>query len=424
MNQRLRVEAHGRAIGELSRQGDAYTFEYDDDWRHDPSSFPLSLSLSLRRARHEGPHVRNFVRGLLPDNADVRRQWGRRFHVDQDNDFGLLRHVGGDVAGAIAFVDEERGAEPKQAARPLTEGEVAEFIRRGRRESAVWGVPDTPGRFSLAGQQAKMAVASRAGGWWEPGAGVPSTHILKPGLVSFEHSAINEFLSMRLAAAADLRTAAVSLERFDELVVLAVERFDRVRDGAGELRSVHQEDLCQSLGLAPERRYESDGGPGVAAIADHLSSHLSALDALAAKRTYADALIFNWLTRGTDAHAKNYSIQFAGTGWRLSPLYDLGVGAPYPSQIPPRSGQTRMAQAIGREARFGWVRERHWGTAARELGRAPRDLLARIEALADALLGATDGVAALAADEEPDFAERWGASVRACIAETRDELRA
>jgi len=38
----------------------------------------------------------------------------------------------------------------------------------------------------------------------------------------------------------------------------------------------------------------------------------------------ADALVFNWLIAGTDAHAKkNYGFLFAGDQIRLASLYDI-----------------------------------------------------------------------------------------------------
>jgi serine/threonine-protein kinase HipA len=39
--------------------------------------------------------------------------------------------------------------------------------------------------------------------------------------------------------------------------------------------------------------------------------------------TFIDALGFNWLIAGTDAHAKNYSLLLAGHRIRLAALYDV-----------------------------------------------------------------------------------------------------
>ena len=44
---------------------------------------------------------------------------------------------------------------------------------------------------------------------------------------------------------------------------------------------------------------------------------------------FADALIWNWLIAGTDAHAKNYSLLLAEDQVRLAPLYDVASALPY-----------------------------------------------------------------------------------------------
>jgi serine/threonine-protein kinase HipA len=58
---------------------------------------------------------------------------------------------------------------------------------------------------------------------------------------------------------------------------------------------------------------------------------------------FVDALIFNWLICGTDAHAKNYSFLIAPPGQvRLSPFYDLSSALPYGRQIAPRDATLAM----------------------------------------------------------------------------------
>jgi serine/threonine-protein kinase HipA len=45
---------------------------------------------------------------------------------------------------------------------------------------------------------------------------------------------------------------------------------------------------------------------------------------------FVDAIIFNWLIAGTDAHAKNYSLLIGAQGRaRLAPLYDIASILPY-----------------------------------------------------------------------------------------------
>lgn len=115
--------------------------------------------------------------------------------------------------------------------------------------------------------------------------------------------------------------AASEVVHFGEEVAIVVERYDRVRTPSGIVHA-HQEDTCQALGVYPTRKCENEGGPGVASIVGILGEHTRA--PAEDIGTFIDALAFNWLVAGTDAHAKNYSFLIGVGGTiRLAPLYDM-----------------------------------------------------------------------------------------------------
>lgn len=152
------------------------------------------------------------------------------------------------------------------------------------------------------------------------------------------------------------------MHRFDGGPAIVVERFDRTT-WQGQLLRVHQEDLCQALGVVPTRKGQRDGGPGPAAIAELLRTHSSA--ASEGVQRFVDALAFNWLIAGTDAHAKNYSLRLGSHGRvRLAPLYDLGSALPYPGL---RQDKLSLAMKIGNTCRLRDLRRHHWEKLAREL---------------------------------------------------------
>jgi len=74
-----------------------------------------------------------------------------------------------------------------------------------------------------------------------------------------------------------------------------VERYDRVRSD-GRWARIHQEDMCQALGLHPTRKYESDGGPGARTIVELLREQSSNPEEDV--QSFVDANIFNWLIAG------------------------------------------------------------------------------------------------------------------------------
>jgi serine/threonine-protein kinase HipA len=170
------------------------------------------------------------------------------------------------------------------------------------------------------------------------------------------------------------------VRRFDGEAAIVVSRFDRV-EHAGRLRRVHQEDFCQALAISPTRKYQNEGGPSPEAIVDVLRTHSSApardVD------TFIDALAFNWLIAGTDAHAKNYALLFGNSGRiRLAPLYDLGSALPYSSLRPDK---LTLAMKVGNTYRLRDIRRHHWEKLLRSARVDIAATLARITAMATAL---------------------------------------
>lgn len=71
--------------------------------------------------------------------------------------------------------------------------------------------------------------------------------------------------------------------------------------------------MCQALGLHPTSKYESDGGPGIARIVELIRDQSNEPNEDVG--AFMDAIAFNWLIAGTDAHAKNYSLLIGFWGW-------------------------------------------------------------------------------------------------------------
>ncbi len=112
MSEFLEAVVDGRRMGRLTydRQKDRVGFQYDEGWAEHPAAFPLSLSMPLSKRDHPEATVRPFITGLLPDNDEVLRRWGRLYQVSARNPFRLLSHVGEDCAGAVQFVRPDRAA--------------------------------------------------------------------------------------------------------------------------------------------------------------------------------------------------------------------------------------------------------------------------------------------------------------------------
>ena len=142
---------------------------------------------------------------------------------------------------------------------------------------------------------------------------------------------------MRLAAAVGLKVPSVTLLDGPHPLYL-VERFDRVVVEGGVQR-LHQQDLCQAHGLTSAFKYESDGGPTLAA---HV--HLVQKSSSVPIKDLEQLLMWFWfnvLIGNNDCHAKNLSLLNTPTGLRLAPFYDLLSTALYRGLSP------RFSYSIG-----------------------------------------------------------------------------
>ena len=259
----------------------------------------------------------------------------------------------------------------------LTEEEVAQRLRELRRDATAWLGRSFTGQFSLAGAQAKTALLCRGGRWAVPSGATPTTHILKPAVAGFDDHDLNEHLCLDAARRVGLIAVRTKVARFGEETAVVVTRYDRVIDD--QVRRVHQEDLCQALGVSPARKYQNEGGPGPADFAKLLREVMPPDVAEDAIWRFADALIWNWLIGGTDAHAKNYSLLLAGDQVRLAPLYDIASALPYGTH----ERNLRLAMKLGGDYRV-YTQQNVWPAAARDLGLDAEALAARVRELAAA----------------------------------------
>lgn len=381
----LAFAIYGQYAGRIVRDKHLITLRYDRQYASKPDATPLSLSMPLAGGEYPARPVNAFLSGLLPDNAAVRERWARQFGVRPGDTLGLVAAIGSDTAGGAVFAAPERMEEalsrPAEVAE-VSEREIADRLRQLRDDDDAWFGADVE-HWSLAGAQGKFTLVQRHDGTWGlPRGAAPSTHIVKPGVRQVAHQALAEHVSLRTFAQLGLDAAPSTFTMFEDQPAIVVTRFDRVRTPGGQLARIHQEDLVQAFGLDPRRKYESDGGPGAAKIADLLRE---VADADSVGR-FVDATVAGYLIGAPDGHAKNYSVLLAGRAARLAPLYDVSTGL-----IPDGAGRLRYrsaAMSIGGEKRFGDVERAEWEKFA-DVVRAPREqVVDRVRVLASAVPGA------------------------------------
>jgi serine/threonine-protein kinase HipA len=370
---RLEVTCDRHLVGTVTAdQGDRFTFEYQQSWLDDPQSFPVSQSLPLVPGPQMGEPPHAFFANLLPEGR-VRQLVARRFGISEDNDFGLLAALGGECAGALVLAEgPPEVAESRY--RPLDEVELASIATTGGAFAEL--VSGGGIRLSLAGAQDKLPVKIDGDRLLLPLGTSPSSHILKFASRDYRHLPANELMVGLLARASGLPVVTSELRAIGNETHLLVARYDRIV-AADHITRLHQEDLCQALGLPPGRKYEQEGGPSFERCFRMIVEHSSepALDARALIRWIA----FNAVVGNADGHAKNLSLLRQRDGaLRLAPFYDLLSTAIYPRI------DIKLAMKIGKNADPGQIRGSDWRQLAESVEINPAFVVDIVRELAEA----------------------------------------
>lgn len=380
----LDVYIGGEPVGTLTRSSSgSLTFDYFDDYRSHKSATPLSCSMPLTAVHHQDKVVRPFLWGLLPENELVLSRWSREFRVSALNPMALLSCVGADLPGGLQMFDS--GVVPSLETGEiewLDEQDVARLLGEVRRDQSAWIATGAKGRWSLAGAQAKIALLEIEGRWGRPTGALATNRILKPAPPEYDNHDINEHICLNAARNLDLLAATSRVVEFGGQRALVVDRYDRVVGDDGALQRIHQEDLCQALGVMPELKYESEGGPSAERILNFLAVQVGEPASGKVIEQFVDALILNWLLAAPDAHAKNYSVLLAQRAVRLAPLYDVASALPYIDSFEPK---TELAMRVGGHYRVGAIGRSTWERQAQAMGLDPEAVLVRATELASRL---------------------------------------
>jgi serine/threonine-protein kinase HipA len=403
----LYVYMNGNEVGEYvkSRSG-AQEFIYADSWMENEYAVPISLSLPLTEKTHRGDVVINYFDNLLPDNRDIRERIQARVGAKTNQPFDLLAEIGRDCVGAIQLLSGKSEIDVKRiAGKPLTESEIADELRNYK--SRPLGMRrDDEFRISIAGAQEKTAFLFHKGKWQKPTGATPTTHIFKLPIGKIEHSGVdlsesveNEWLCLKILKEFELNVAEAEIGTFEDQKTLVVRRFDRElsSDGTWIIRNPI-EDMCQTHGVSPARKYEADGGPGIQTIMDLLLSSLAPEED---RRHFMKSIFVFWLLGAIDGHAKNFSVFLrAGGRFHLTPLYDVLSAHPIVAKRQLEYRDLTMAMALhGRNTHYKIhdIMPRHWYDEAKRVSFPEIEM----EAIIDSIMRQVNGVVSKIASELP-----------------------
>lgn len=373
----LNVFLNAERVGTI-HDASPIAFEYASAWLARAEKLGVS-TIPLQPGRNDSAAVQACFENLLPE-GELRNYLVERKKASTL--FAMLFEIAGDTAGGFTILP---GGQVPEA--PVYEATSWACLATRLRETsaAAIDIKGSNARISLAGAQDKTSLTIFADGVPRIPAGTaPSTHILKPDIRRLSkvwHSAANETIIMLTAAQCGLPAAEVFYEPHTGSCM--VQRFDRIVRADGSLGRLIQYDLCQLAGIVSERKYEKEGGPGIAACAALIRQYSGqpAVDL----RNFVAWIIFNLYTGNNDSHAKNLSIiHIPGDGTRLAPFYDLMCTRLYPGL------SQEFAFAIGGETAPGSITQQHVAAMAEELNMRPAFVIGQANALAKKLPAALD----------------------------------
>ena len=353
----LYVYLNGVKAGVLYDYNGRMEFSYSGEYLSTAGGEPISYSLPLREEAYSHAEVEPVFSNLLPDDI-IRTRIGAILKIPRENTFALLKAIGGDCAGAVAFFRQGDSIEMegKKDFRELTDEEAGHIL--DSLEDRPLDVGEEGFRISGAGAQDKLIACVSDGKVKLPLNGTPSTHIIKTEIRGYPGSVENEWFSMTLAAACGLNVAECEIVVIGGKRRYVCRRYDREICG-DDVRRLHQEDFCQLLRIDPKNKYENLGGPGILdsfSLLRRLS--LPASDTV----EFLNRVVFNFLVGNGDAHGKNFSVLYRNGVAELAPMYDVMSTTVYPEV------GKRMAMKIDGEYAFRWVTYGKFLRMANKLG--------------------------------------------------------
>lgn len=299
---------------------DVFSFEYSHDWKI--KGFELSPYMKFDSIISNNV-IKNFIENLLPEGKG-REILTNMYHISKNNLFALIQLIGKDTTGALTFNLEHNTF--MTSFREITISELSHRIKdRKNVPIAIW---DGNVRLSVAGVQDKLPITilDKKFGFGE--GELASTHILK-----FESNddnlVLNEYLSLKLASIAGLKTPNIQIVNFENEIVLQVERFDRELISRNKVIRRHIIDGCQALNLNVMHKYERAFGKELKDYKEGVSfKKLFTLiekcsSPIIAKKDIITWIIVNLCLGNSDAHGKNISFFIDKNKMELTPFYDI-----------------------------------------------------------------------------------------------------
>lgn len=380
---RLRVSLSGLHVGTLLQNAEGRV-----QWLPDAAweASGQKPRLGAEFLRHPGPRsgvpgLPHWFENLLPEaDSELRHRLSALHGLRKGQSFRLLEALGSDLAGAVEVCSELDGE--------ATVGDSADAEDEAHADPERLRAGGSTPMSALAGMQLKFSMSMVHDRLVLPAHGRGGEWIVKFAGPTYVGLPEVECATMDWATAAGFDVPEHRTVDVHELVgiadwvgdsapkAFAIRRFDRLTSGD----KVHQEDLCQALGLHPANKFGNF--PRVVSF-DGVLRFVTDLSGESMGREMARRMGFVIASGNSDAHLKNWSLLWNGSAQPvLTPCYDLVATVAWPTVLGwELEGGPSLALRLGREWRF----ERLKTSVLAELAKASAQPWAADEVMAGVL---------------------------------------
>jgi serine/threonine-protein kinase HipA len=328
MDDALQVYLKGTAIGQITPDpANRRRVRFEVAASYDGAANMLSEGFSLLPGgKVDNALVSRFLGGYLPEGKNRTALASRIPGLNETDLYSMLRHYGVTTAGALSVRASRPDEDLTPAYRALDKRAFTSKLAKAVQDHDLGNEPGS-GRSALPGFQPKVLLARFDGQWFQPLRSAHSTHIVKPAPVHRPALIADEFYSHELTRSMNLSQFTSELVEVNGVQHLAIERYDRIIHGYGEVEAIHQEDAAQAIGLDwvdANAKFQDDqlAGRRDRPSARRIAEIFGSSERPETVERWLSYLMFTVLVGNHDGHAKNVSIMHGAHGTDIADLYD------------------------------------------------------------------------------------------------------
>lgn len=329
----------------------------------------------LPGGRVDNALVSRFLGGYLPEGQNRTALAARIPGLDETDLYAMLQNYGVTTAGALSVQSSSSRDDLTPGYRALDKRSFTKKLAQAVSDHDLGNEPGS-GRSALPGFQPKVLLARFDGQWYQPLRSAHSTHIVKPTPLHRPALIADEFYSHELTRFMQHSRFSSELVNLNGSQYLAIERYDRIIHGFGEVETIHQEDAAQAIGLDwvdANAKFQDDQLPNRRdrPNARRISEIFGSSERPETVERWLSYLIFTVLVGNHDGHAKNVSIIHGPHGTDIADQYDA-VPVLHINDDPIRARSARikdtLSLAIGGEFSHHAVMLEHFQSEAESWG--------------------------------------------------------